>query len=571
MQQIKTDIPKQGSCWLHFAAVLLLLAGTAVHGQSSRIPQFGISLNEDGDVVFSDSLDPDPSRVAAKLRANLDTLLDTPVHTLIFNVASGSDVLLYPTEVASRWGWRVTDKEQSPPWDQWVPMLRAASEAGLDAVRVAGDWAHEHELLFVPSYRINDAHFAGDPQQSPLTGRYWLEHPDETLGASPLPENDSYKNQLNFELASVRAYRLGVMREVVQRYGDVMDGLQIDGTRHPYLFPPGKAAEDAHLLTEMLAELRHVLDEAGHKHGKYIPLLVRVPPTLANCHWAGYEVERWIELGIVDVVMPSPSMTLSHDVSLGEFTALVKGRDVQIGASVLPRTQLAWPMNKHAVAADFAGSVGREASTEQVRGAIDNARAMGAAMIEFYNFNLPLSNASRQAIAAASAPVSGDRVYAITPAYYLDYTDTYETRKQIPAELRANQPVTLTLYVAHPAQFDQGETSALRLGFHGISPDTPVNLTVTFNGHTLRSGPLGADLIPVTGSAAAPSRMHPPLVSAYLVQPLDENSAVSTGENVLQLTFSGLDMRAILQLVEVQLAVWAAHDVKPMAENPRNP
>ncbi|MCC6683270.1 MAG: hypothetical protein IT445_20430 [Phycisphaeraceae bacterium] len=542
-----------------------------MHGQSSRIPDFGVMLNEDGDVVISGSLAPDPSRIAAKLRANLDTLLDTPVRTLVFNVATGSDVMLYPTEVGSRWDWRVTEKEESPPWDQWLPTLRAASEAGFDAVRAAGDWAHEHDLLFVPSYRINDAHFAADPQQSPLTGRYWLEHPGDTLGVSPLPEIDSYKNLLNFEHHTVRAYRLGILREIVQRYGDVMDGLQIDGTRHPYLFPPGKAAENGHLLTEMLAKLRSALDEAGQKHGKYIALLVRVPTTLANCHWAGYEVERWIEQGIVDVVMPSPSMTLSHDTPLHEFTALTRGRDVRIGASVLDRTQLAWPMLEAATAADFSGSVGRDASTEQIRGAIDNARAMGATMIEFYNFNLPLSNASCQAIAAALNAESSNRIYAITPAYYLDHTDTYENRKQIPAELHAGQPMTQTLYVAHPAESDKGETSALRLGFHGISTDTPISMNVTVNGCELRNGPLGPDLIPVTGRAAVPSRMHPPLVSAYLVLPLDKSSPMRAGENVLALTFSAVDTRAILRLVEVQLAVWTAHDESTDTKASRNP
>jgi len=540
---------------------ILLVTNVLTVAQSPRVvPDYGVMLNEDGDVVFTHSLDADPAVVAVKLRENLDSLLDTPVRTLVFNVACGSDILHYPTRVGSTWGWRETEKEKSPPWNAWMPRLRAAAEAGLDSVRIAGDWAQERGLLFVPSFRINDAHYTGDPMNNTLTGRFWVEHGEKyELGVSPLPEVDNYKHLLDFSHAEARDFRLAVMREVIERYGDVMDGLQIDFTRHPYLFPREHVEARAPLLTEMVAQVRAALDAAGRAHGKDLPLMVRVPPTVRNCRWAGIEIERWVAEGLIDVVLPSASMTLSHD-SLDEFAALARPHGVRVGGAVFPRAQYAWPVSPDATADDFTGDTGRDSSAAQLRGAAAGMLASGATIIELYNFNLPLNADGRAALDAVAHPMRGDRVYAVTPAYYLDHTDTYENRKQIPADLRAGEPTTLNLTIGE-TEVASTTRCVLRLGFHGVSPDALLGLNVTLNDAELFTGSLGGSLIPVTGRATGPTRQHPSPATTYLQVAIESPDAVlRQGTNVLRLTLTANDARAMAQLVEAQLAVFAGDD-----------
>lgn len=521
------------------------------------IPDYGIMLNEDGDVVFMYGADEDPNRIAEKLTANLASLLEVPVRTLVFNVACGSDIMHYPTEVASRWGWRKTEAETRSPWNDYMPPMRAAAAAGLDSVRIAGDWAKANDLLFVPSYRINDAHYVYQPQDNPLTGRFWAEHGARyELGVSPVPEHDNYKHLLDFAHEPVRAYRLAVIREVVARYADVMDGLQLDMTRHPILFAAGQATTNAPLLTEMMRKVRNTLDEAGREQGRYLPLMVRVPPSIRNCHWAGIEIERWIREGIVDVVMPSAGMTLAHDTPYDTFAAIASPAGAQIAGAIFPRTQFAWPMTPKPTAADYAGVVNRKSSFEQIRGAVNNASTAGISIIEFYNVNLPLDTYGSDAIRAAAQPQKHTRVYAVTPAYYLDHTDTYEYAKQIPATVESNKPKTLTLHVGE--SFD-GSTSApvmLRLGLRGIS-DMPMPLRVSINDEPVYDGTLpSASYIKVTGKRSRPSRLHPSDPTGYLHIALPNPEVLKQGINEIRIDLQADNTLALLEIVELQIAVF---------------
>src|SRR5688500_1494870 len=248
------------------------------------VSDFGLMLNEDGDAIFIAGPDPDPKVSTKKLEAVLDDLKGQPVRTLVYNIACGSDILHYPTEAGSTWGWRTSAGEKAKPWDTYLPGLRAATAAGFDSVRVAATWSKRNGLLFVPSYRMNDSHYCNNPQDNVLTGRFWVENqPRFTLGVSPVPEMGNLGDLLDFSHAEVRAYRLSIIREAADRYADVMDGFQLDFMRQPVLFPGGAVTSaQAALVTELVADVHKHLDDVGRKAGRHIPLMVRVPATLAH-------------------------------------------------------------------------------------------------------------------------------------------------------------------------------------------------------------------------------------------------------------------------------------------------
>lgn len=535
------------------AAAILIGCKAAADDSPRILPDYSLMLNEDGDVIFVHSIDTDPAQIEIKLRQNLDSLLDTPIKTLVFNVACGSDVMHYPTRVGSQWGWRRVKKEEAKPWSIYLPGLRAATRAGLDGVRIAAEWARDNDLFFVPSYRINDSHYAHEPEHNPLTGRFYLENTHLELGVSPVPGDTSFARLLNFEHPEVREYRLNVIREVIDRYGDVMDGLQIDFMRQPVLFPAGRGKAGAALITQFISHVREALSEAEARHGRTLPLMVRVPPTLRNCAWAGLEVEHWMQAGLVDIVIPSAGMTLNHDVPYGRFEAMADGTGVEIGAAVFPRTQFTWPPVREPDLATYSGAGSREVTPAQLRGAVNNARAAGVDIIEFYNVDLPLNEYGRSLVLAAAESMRGERIYAVTPAYYLDSTDTYEPRKQVPLVLEAGEQAAVNLAIGEQPHSTNVKMALLRLGLRGVG-DTSRGLLVRLNESTIFDGPLDNGMyIPVTGKRSRPSRLHPPDPQAYLHIRLPDLSMMRLGNNQLELTFVAEDDRALFEIVEAQL------------------
>src|SRR5262249_18278012 len=150
--------------------------------------------NLDGDLSFVGAT---PQESKEKLQKLVSDIADGPAKTLMWSIGAGSDILYYQTKVASTWGWRHTKYHDDPAWKDRIKRCQEATEAGLDAPRIVGEHARERGLKFIPSYRMNDAHYCSDPLNYPLTGRFWMEHQDASLGVSPVTGWDGYKYLLD--------------------------------------------------------------------------------------------------------------------------------------------------------------------------------------------------------------------------------------------------------------------------------------------------------------------------------------------------------------------------------------
>ncbi|MBT3373979.1 MAG: hypothetical protein HN406_00190, partial [Lentisphaerae bacterium] len=221
---------RQLSSACHCLGMLLTVAltpGLALAAGQEIRAEFGLILNDDGDLSCTAA---DPAESRRRLEEMVDSLRGTPVQTLAYSVGAGSDILYYPTRIASVWGWRETPAYASGPWKERIRNATASAAAGVDSVRIAGERAKAIGLRFVPSFRMNDSHFVRDPLNYPLTGRFWMENQDRTLGVSPVKGYD-YSKLLDFAHPEVRAHRLAVIEEIIERYGDLMDGLELDFNR----------------------------------------------------------------------------------------------------------------------------------------------------------------------------------------------------------------------------------------------------------------------------------------------------------------------------------------------------
>jgi hypothetical protein len=498
--------------------------------------------NLDGDLSF---IGRTPQESREKLQRLVDDIASGQAKTLMWSIGAGSDILYYPTKVASTWGWRHTKYSDDPKWKTRIERCRAATDAGLDAPRIAGERARERGLRFFPSYRMNDAHYCSDPLNYPLTGRFWMEHQDATLGASPVAGYDAYRHLLNFAREEVRAYRLAVIFEAMDRYGDLMDGFELDFNRFQIFFPPGGAAQHAHHITAMVGEARRHLDAIAAAQKRPMKLIVRVPPTLKNCAWSGLDVAEWMKRRLIHAIIPAQTMTLAHDMPLDEFVKLAKPAGCEVIGSLYGRGGYNWPFLPKHDAAAYASEVSRAPTPAQFLGAALNQRWLGVSGHQFYNYFLHTDAETVEALTT----LQGARRYQVTQAYFHDREDTYEYRKQLPVALKPGDKTTLRLLIGEkPAS-----PAHLRLGLYGANRAYgDVAVTVRLNGQALHDGPAAKHLVVTTGTRHG-NGSHPPPTEAYAQWPVADLAMLCEGWNNVEITLTAAVKP--LQLVETEIAI----------------
>jgi len=505
--------------------------------------------NLDGDLSFTGGT-PEESR--ENLQRLIDDIADGPAATLMWSIGAGSDILYYQTKVASTWGWRQTKYSDDSKWQERIERCRLATEAGLDAPRIVGERARERGLKFFPSYRMNDAHYCSDPLHYPLTGRFWMEHQDATIGESPIEGYDGYRHLLNYADEEVRAYRLAVIFEAMERYADLMDGFELDFNRFQIFFPPGTAEKNAHLMTAMLEKVRQRFNAIASEQRRPMRLIVRVPPTLKNCTWSGLEIATWMERDFIDAIIPAQVMTLAHDMPLDEFVQLAKAakpaksKECEVIGSLYGRAGYNWPFSAEHDAAAYSAEVSRTPTSAQFLGAALNQRYLGVTRHQIYNYILHTDASTCNALTS----LKGERRYQITQGYFYDKEDNYEYRKQLPVALHPGKKIALRILIGEdPTQVN----AYLRIGLQGANRDyAGVAMSVSLNGQVLHEGSTANQLIVTTGTRHG-NGSHAPPTEAYVQWPISNVASLHRGWNDIEISISASPKA--LQLVETEIAV----------------
>ncbi len=503
------------------ARAMTWLLGAALLGAAEpRVrPDFGLIYNDDADLSF---VVPDRARAEALLRANIAGLADTPVRTLVYCIGMGGDLLYYNTRVASRVGWRKSpDEVPGSLMEKRMENARVCLAQGADAVRTAGEAAKALGLRFIPSLRMNDAHFMAKPDEHAMTSEFWFEHRARyTIKESPLGFQPAYGNLLDYSHAAVRQLRLDTVAECLERNRDLVDGFELDFNRFQVFFPRGRAAAGAPLMTELVRAVRARLDALAKDTGRPMHLFVRVPPSIADCTFAGLEVVRWMEEGLVDLVSPAQIMTLAGDMPIADLIALGRRHGVRVVPSLYPRTSWRLVFPPQTEGRYTGAKPTREATHEEVRGAAASYRAMGADGFYLFNFynafgsTRPHDEGLHRVFRDLARPenLAGQaKVFAVTKSYYNDGPGSYAYGKQLPAKVAAG--ATLRLMLAIPedpaATAFPLRTCELRVGLRGVPADGAV--TVRLNGRVLAPGERA-----VTRTVAGGMPRQPDLAELYV-------------------------------------------------------
>jgi hypothetical protein len=243
-------------------------------------------------------------------------------------------------------------------------------EAGMDPLKVLIDRCHHHGMKFIADIRMNDRH--GDRQGIAKEHPEWI-----ILGSA----ND-------YALDEVREAMLAFTKEVLDGYE--VDGIEYDYMRWCHMFKPGEGKENAHLLTEFTRKTRQLLDDAAKRRGiDRLEFGVRVPQTIAECDYLGFDVATWIKEGLVDFVVPSDFMHSDTNMRIEDFVKLAEGTSCKIYPAIHNRISMDGP-NEHY----------RLMNLANMRAAAQNFYGFGADGVSPYNYQFAFE---RRAVAHRSS------------------------------------------------------------------------------------------------------------------------------------------------------------------------
>ena len=215
--------------------------------------------------------------------------------------------------------------------DRYQKGLRLLSERKIDNFAIWLDRARERGMEAWLTMRMNDSHGLKEAANG-ISSRHarwpsetWRAHPE--WRRAPWRLERSWEGSYNYAVPEVYEHHLALVREIFARWGDRMDGLELDWLRWGFFFKPGFEVEGRALLTKFVKEVRRLADEAGRRSGRRIRLAHRVPTNPESAFNYGFDVAAWKKAGCVDM------LTLSlfcggNDFSLpvgGDADALARG------------------------------------------------------------------------------------------------------------------------------------------------------------------------------------------------------------------------------------------------------
>ncbi len=266
-------------------------------------------------------------------------LLGTQVDTLLYNLCSSDG---YVCELKN--GELLMD-DFDQLGDAWVWRYRENTkrliEADANPPKLAVEYGHRMGLKVIPIVRMNDPH---DQFYKYEVSRFKKQNPHLLLGHGNYPINwetgfkglpqelkkgmDSFTwGMFDFAHREVREHKLAIIEEFITRWDN--DGISLDFDRDPRYFKEYGKAENAALMTDLIREIKAILDRTGQQRGRQLYFHVRVIPKIEACYERGLDVATWVKEGLVDAITPGAGyMTVS--LNLKPWLELIEGRNCWI-------------------------------------------------------------------------------------------------------------------------------------------------------------------------------------------------------------------------------------------------
>jgi hypothetical protein len=244
------------------------------------------------------------------LHIRSEGLLGSEVTTISYcSLSSGFGLFTHKTKIGEMRTW---DLHRPGSFNS----LNEFFKLGTDPLEVTSKFAHENGFEFFWSNRMNDTHDEAHRPGSPHINwsKFKEQHPDYLFGTIGERFPHGRWSAVDFSHQEIRDLCVKYYREVCETYD--VDGVELDFLRHLYLFENvarGDTAsqEQLDMLTSLVSRIREVIETTGIKKGKPILVLVRVPDSFRYCRSVGIDLEKWMQLGLVDIVVGSDYFRLN--------------------------------------------------------------------------------------------------------------------------------------------------------------------------------------------------------------------------------------------------------------------
>jgi hypothetical protein len=207
-------------------------------------------------------------------------------------------------------------------------------EQGTDPLDIMVDFCKKNGVEVWWTMRMNDTHDRYGAWYSPyLYSPFKKEYP-----GCVIEPNNPKVTAVNYGMERVRETALAYIREVCENYD--VDGVDLDFYRHLLYFPSNADLKDAtreerDMMTDLMRKVRAMTEEVGMKRGRPILVSVRVPDDVGYCKAKGFDIEKWLEEGLIDTmevtgyVRLNPwekSVALGHKYDVPVFAGLSETR-----------------------------------------------------------------------------------------------------------------------------------------------------------------------------------------------------------------------------------------------------
>ena len=161
--------------------------------------------------------------------------------------------------------------------------------------------------------------------------RFANSHLEIGAGGS-LPPDHPGATCLDFANAEVRDERFSLIEETLNRYP--VDGFELQLGYRPWYFHPDAIDEGRQIMTQWIERV-HKAVKAGSRDRE---LVVRVPASLEGCRAFGLDIEEWLNLDLIDVVVAETygePETLDSTADLRPLVAAASGSRGRVHACLL--------------------------------------------------------------------------------------------------------------------------------------------------------------------------------------------------------------------------------------------
>lgn len=292
----------------------------------SRPPEYGIIYNWDG---APHGYGPVPQSMDHFLGKTYAPMEDTQVGAHFWCI--GEHTARWPSKALEMLGDVHGRRYENASNYTFIENVRQMVERGDDPQKALIERGHQIGLHVYASVRMNDNHFEGaaiedlkDMHHSELT-RMRIEHPQWLLGDQT---SQWFALSWNFEVPEVRQHRFEHVEEICSLYD--WDGVELDWQRHAFHLPQDEAYRLRYVLTDLQRSVRRMTRELGKKRGRPFYLAVRVATTPQMCAQIGYDIPRWVEEDLMDILIPGGGAATDPAPDVAGFVDLCREKGIAV-------------------------------------------------------------------------------------------------------------------------------------------------------------------------------------------------------------------------------------------------